>query len=176
MARVAIVTGGTRGIGEAICLRLQKQGHTVIANFGGNFAMMLTAMAGSDSADPASKDADANKAADYTAGLSTDALKGKKIGIIRGFGGYSEKTQPVFDAAVGGLGGCPYAAGASGNLATEDLVWLLDGLGIATGIDLDALINVAAWISAELGRDPASRVARAVLAKRVQRAATPAQQ
>ena len=63
-------------------------------------AMMLTAMAGSDAADPASKDADANKAADYTVGLSTDALKGKKIGIIRGFGGYSEKTQPVFDAAV----------------------------------------------------------------------------
>ena len=82
----------------------------------------------------------------------------------------------VFDAAVGGLGGCPYAAGASGNLATEDLVWLLDGLGISTGIELDALINVAAWISAELGRDPASRVARAVLAKRAQRATTPAQQ
>ncbi len=76
----------------------------------------------------------------------------------------------VFDAAVGGLGGCPYAAGASGNLATEDLVWLLDGLGLDTGIDLDALINVAAWISAELGRDPASRVARAVLAKRAQTA------
>ena len=82
----------------------------------------------------------------------------------------------AFDAAVGGLGGCPYAAGASGNLATEDLVWLLDGLGIATGIDLDALINVAAWISAELGRDPASRVARAVLAKRAQMATTLTQQ
>ncbi len=63
-------------------------------------AMMLTAMAGSDPADPASKDADANKAADYTAGLSTDALKGKKIGIIRGFSGYNDTTQPVFDAAV----------------------------------------------------------------------------
>jgi hydroxymethylglutaryl-CoA lyase len=82
----------------------------------------------------------------------------------------------VFDAAVGGLGGCPYAAGASGNLATEDLVWLLDGLGMATGVELDALVDVAAWISAELGRDPASRVARAVLAKRAQRATTPAQQ
>ena len=82
----------------------------------------------------------------------------------------------VFDAAVGGLGGCPYAAGASGNLATEDLVWLLDGLGISTGIELDALINVAAWISAELGRDPASRVARAVLAKRAQIATTLTQQ
>lgn len=72
----------------------------------------------------------------------------------------------VFDASVGGLGGCPYAAGASGNVATEDLVWLLDGMGLRTGIDLDALVDVAAWISAQLGRQPASRVARAVLAKR----------
>ena len=82
----------------------------------------------------------------------------------------------AFDAAVGGLGGCPYAAGASGNLATEDLVWMLDGLGMATGVELDALVDVAAWISAELGRDPASRVARAVLAKRAQMATTLTQQ
>lgn len=72
----------------------------------------------------------------------------------------------VFDASVGGLGGCPYAAGASGNVATEDLVWLLHGMGLQTGIDLDALVDVAAWINAEIGREPASRVARAVLAKR----------
>ncbi|MDY0073912.1 MAG: hydroxymethylglutaryl-CoA lyase [Thauera sp.] len=72
----------------------------------------------------------------------------------------------VFDAAVGGLGGCPYAVGASGNVATEDVVWLLHGMGIDTGIDLDALVDTAAWISAELGREPASRVARALLAKR----------
>ncbi|ATE61338.1 hydroxymethylglutaryl-CoA lyase [Thauera sinica] len=76
----------------------------------------------------------------------------------------------VFDASVGGLGGCPYAAGASGNVATEDLVWLLHGMGIATGIDLDRLVDTAAWISAQLGREPASRVARAVLAKRAQAA------
>ena len=74
----------------------------------------------------------------------------------------------VFDASVGGLGGCPYAAGASGNVATEDVVWLLDGLGIATGVDLDALVDTAAWISARLGREPASRVARALLARRAQ--------
>ncbi|ENO88221.1 hydroxymethylglutaryl-CoA lyase [Thauera linaloolentis] len=74
----------------------------------------------------------------------------------------------VFDASVGGLGGCPYAAGASGNVATEDVVWLLNGLGVGTGIDLDALVDVAAWISAQLEREPASRVARAVLAKRAQ--------
>lgn len=71
----------------------------------------------------------------------------------------------VFDASVGGLGGCPYAPGASGNVATEDVVYLLHGLGIATGIDLEALVAAAAWISAELGRPPASKVARALLSK-----------
>jgi hydroxymethylglutaryl-CoA lyase len=72
----------------------------------------------------------------------------------------------AFDASVGGLGGCPYAKGATGNVATEDLVYLLHGLGASTGIDLDALVDCAAWISAQLGREPASRVARALLAKR----------
>jgi len=81
-----------------------------------------------------------------------------------------EMGVAVFDASVGGLGGCPYAAGASGNVATEDVVWLLNGLGIDTGIDLDALVDTAAWISAQLGREPASRVARAVLAKRAKTA------
>ena len=71
-----------------------------------------------------------------------------------------------FDAAVGGLGGCPYAKGATGNVATEDLVHLLHGLGAETGIDLDALVDVAAWISAELGRPLGSRVGRAVVARR----------
>ncbi|MBT0963287.1 hydroxymethylglutaryl-CoA lyase [Denitromonas iodatirespirans] len=77
-----------------------------------------------------------------------------------------ERGVAVFDASVGGLGGCPYAAGASGNVATEDVVYLLDGLGIDTGIDLNRLVDTAAWISAQLGREPASKVARAVLAKR----------
>ncbi|MCK6372981.1 MAG: hydroxymethylglutaryl-CoA lyase, partial [Zoogloea sp.] len=63
-------------------------------------------------------------------------------------------------------GGCPYAAGASGNVATEDVVYLMNGLGIHTGIDLDALVDTAGWISERLGRPPASKVARAVLAKR----------
>lgn len=72
----------------------------------------------------------------------------------------------VFDSSVGGLGGCPYAKGATGNVATEDLVYLFDGLGVHTGIDIDALVDCAAWISAALGRAPASRVARALLAQR----------
>ncbi len=66
----------------------------------------------------------------------------------------------TIDASVAGLGGCPYAPGASGNLATEDLVYMLDGLGLASGVDLDALIATARWISAELGRAPVSRLAQ----------------
>lgn len=73
----------------------------------------------------------------------------------------------VFDASVAGLGGCPYAKGATGNVATEDVVFLLDGLGIETGIDLDALADAGAWISSQLGRLPVSRVGRALLAKKV---------
>jgi hydroxymethylglutaryl-CoA lyase len=72
----------------------------------------------------------------------------------------------VFDASVAGLGGCPYAKGATGNVATEDVVFLLNGLGIHTGVNLDALASAGAWISAELGRPPVSRVGRALLARR----------
>ncbi|MBZ0132651.1 MAG: hydroxymethylglutaryl-CoA lyase [Rhodocyclaceae bacterium] len=77
-----------------------------------------------------------------------------------------ERGVAVFDAAVAGLGGCPYAAGASGNVATEDVVFMMNGLGIETGVDLDRLVDAGAFICAELGREPASKVARAVLAKR----------
>jgi hydroxymethylglutaryl-CoA lyase len=77
-----------------------------------------------------------------------------------------EMGVAVFDASVAGLGGCPYAVGASGNVATEDVVWLLQGLGIDTGIDLDRLVDTGAWISAQLGREPAAKAARAILAKR----------
>jgi len=69
-----------------------------------------------------------------------------------------------FDASVAGLGGCPYARGASGNVATEDLVYLLHGMGIETGVDLEALIEAGAYISAALGRPSGARVARALLA------------
>ena len=72
----------------------------------------------------------------------------------------------VFDASVAGLGGCPYAKGATGNVATEDVVYLLQGLGIETGIDLDRLVDAGHFISGVLGRAPVSRVARAMLAKR----------
>ncbi len=72
----------------------------------------------------------------------------------------------VFDSSVAGLGGCPYAPGASGNVATEDVVYLLHGLGIRTGVDLDAVTETGGWISAALGRANASRAGRALLAKK----------
>jgi isopropylmalate/homocitrate/citramalate synthase len=67
----------------------------------------------------------------------------------------------VFDASVAGLGGCPYAPGASGNLATEDLLYLLQGLGIHTGVQLDLLLQADRYISESLGRPSRSRVAQA---------------
>ena len=67
----------------------------------------------------------------------------------------------VFDSSIAGLGGCPYAKGASGNVATEDVVYLLDGLGIHTGIDLQALIGAGRQISQVVGRPSGSRVAKA---------------
>jgi isopropylmalate/homocitrate/citramalate synthase len=70
------------------------------------------------------------------------------------------------DAAVAGLGGCPYAPGATGNLATEDLVYLLNGMGIESGIDLEKLAAAGRVISGALGRNPASRAASAIIAKR----------
>ena len=68
----------------------------------------------------------------------------------------------VVDASTGGLGGCPYAKSATGNLATEDLVWALDGLGIETGVDLDTLVETSVWMAANLGRPSPSRVVRAL--------------
>lgn len=76
----------------------------------------------------------------------------------------------VVDSAVAGLGGCPYAQGASGNLASEDLVYQLHGLGMDTGVDLDALCDTARWINAELDREPASKLARIANARRFGRA------
>jgi hydroxymethylglutaryl-CoA lyase len=72
-----------------------------------------------------------------------------------------------FQSSVAGLGGCPYARGATGNVASEDVVYLLHGMGIATGIDLDKLIDAGKFISDALGRKPHSRVANALLTKRL---------
>jgi hydroxymethylglutaryl-CoA lyase len=71
-----------------------------------------------------------------------------------------------FQSSVAGLGGCPYAKGATGNVATEDVVYMLHGMGIATGIDLDKLVDAGAFISDFLGRKPNSNVAKAILNKR----------
>jgi hydroxymethylglutaryl-CoA lyase len=66
------------------------------------------------------------------------------------------------DSSAGGLGGCPYAESATGNLATEDLVWMLDGLGVRTGVDLDKLVETSVWLAGRLGRPSPSRVVRAL--------------
>ncbi|MBP2474643.1 hydroxymethylglutaryl-CoA lyase [Crossiella equi] len=68
----------------------------------------------------------------------------------------------TLDSSAGGLGGCPYAESATGNLATEDLVWMLDGMGIEHGVDLDALVATSAWMAERLGRPSPSRVVRAL--------------
>jgi len=68
----------------------------------------------------------------------------------------------TFDASAGGLGGCPYAKSATGNLATEDLVWMLTGLGIDHGVDLDAVVATSVWMAGHLGRPSPSAVVRAL--------------
>ena len=73
----------------------------------------------------------------------------------------------VIDASVAGLGGCPYAKGASGNVGTEDVLYMLNGMGLETGVDLDGVVDVGAWICEHLGRPPASKAARALAARRV---------
>ena len=78
----------------------------------------------------------------------------------------------TFDTSVAGLGGCPYAKGATGNVATEDVVFMLRGMGIATGIDLDKLVDAGGFISGVLGRPPVSRAGKALLIKRASAAAT----
>jgi hydroxymethylglutaryl-CoA lyase len=72
----------------------------------------------------------------------------------------------TFDASIAGLGGCPYAKGASGNVATEDVVYMLHGMGMKTGVDLDRLVEIGAWISNILGRDYGSKAGKALAAKK----------
>ena len=78
-----------------------------------------------------------------------------------------EQGIAIIDSSVGGLGGCPYAKGASGNVATEDVVYMLHGMGRDTGIDLDRLVDAATYICDYLKRPPTSKVARALMSRRV---------
>jgi hydroxymethylglutaryl-CoA lyase len=77
-----------------------------------------------------------------------------------------EAGMATFDSSVAGLGGCPYAAGASGNVATEDVLYLMQGLGIETGVDLERVVDTGHWICSILGREPASKAGKAIAAKR----------
>lgn len=79
-----------------------------------------------------------------------------------------EAGVTIFHSSVAGLGGCPYAKGATGNVATEDVLYLMQGLGIATGIDLDLVVDAGQFISAHLGRKAVSRAGNAIAAKRQQ--------
>jgi len=72
-----------------------------------------------------------------------------------------EEGVAVVDSSVSGTGGCPYAKGATGNVATEDVVYMLEGMGIATGVDLAKLIDIGLWLSGQLGHETSSKVARA---------------
>lgn len=80
-----------------------------------------------------------------------------------------EEGVRVIDSAAGGLGGCPYAPGATGNVATEDVVYMLEGMGVATGVDMDRLLAATNEVSRLIGRPPVSRVASALNAKRANR-------
>jgi len=77
-----------------------------------------------------------------------------------------ERGITTVDSSVAGLGGCPYAKGASGNVATEDVVYMLNGLGVETGIDLDKLVNAGEFISGVLGRPSGSKAGTAIANKR----------
>ena len=72
----------------------------------------------------------------------------------------------IYHSSVSGLGGCPYAKGATGNVATEDVLYMMNGLGIATGIDLDLVVDAGQFISQQLGRKGSSRAGNALAAKR----------
>ena len=90
---------------------------------------------------------------------------GVQIMVQRGYAyighGFSNGITTV-DASAGGLGGCPYAKSATGNLATEDLLWQLHGLGIETGVDLHALVRTSTWMAEQLGRPSPSRAVQAL--------------
>lgn len=77
-----------------------------------------------------------------------------------------EAGVTIADTSAGGLGGCPFAPGATGNLATEDLVWALERSGVETGVDLSALVDTTAWMAEQLNRSPQSGTVRAILSKR----------
>ena len=77
-----------------------------------------------------------------------------------------EMGMVTFDSSVAGLGGCPYSPGATGNVATEDVLYMLDGMGIETGVDMDTLLDTAEFICARLDRSTVSRAGRALGLKR----------
>ncbi|TVY41610.1 3-hydroxy-3-isohexenylglutaryl-CoA/hydroxy-methylglutaryl-CoA lyase [Lachnellula subtilissima] len=78
-----------------------------------------------------------------------------------------ESGITTFDSSVGGLGGCPYSPGATGNVSTEDMIYFVESLGMTTGVDLDAVTDIGAWITNEIGKGNSSSVGKAILGKRL---------
>ncbi|TVY88555.1 3-hydroxy-3-isohexenylglutaryl-CoA/hydroxy-methylglutaryl-CoA lyase [Lachnellula willkommii] len=78
-----------------------------------------------------------------------------------------ESGITTFDSSVGGLGGCPYSPGATGNVSTEDMIYFVESLGMNTGVDLDAVTDIGAWITKEIGKENSSSVGKAILGKRL---------
>ena len=115
-------------------------------------ARLQARAAGPDTRDGSQRDETAVIFSEDTGGEYKKELAGLRLGVTR------------FDASIAGLGGCPYAESATGNLATEDLVWMLHGLGIETGVDLRQLVATSAWMAAQLGRPSPSRVVQALAA------------
>lgn len=103
---------------------------------------------------------EAVKAAAPDARLRMHAHDTRGTGLANAFAAL-EAGAEVLDASCGGLGGCPFAPGATGNVATEDLVYMLERAGFDTGLDLDGLIETARWVCAKLGKAPASALSRA---------------
>eukprot|EP00037_Helgoeca_nana_P024376 m.258701 g.258701 ORF g.258701 m.258701 type:complete len:371 (-) comp26625_c0_seq1:744-1856(-) len=124
-------------------------GDTIGAGTPGNFSVMLEAVL---------RRVDVDKVAVHCHDTYGQALANIYASLQMGVS--------VVDAAVAGLGGCPFAAGATGNVATEDVLYMLHGLGIETGVDLDLVVDAGQFISNEIGRPISSRAANAVLAKR----------
>ncbi|CAJ0609098.1 unnamed protein product [Cylicocyclus nassatus] len=142
-----VVAKVTESLIDAGCYEVSL-GDTIGVGSAGSVASML---------DTVTKAVPANKLAVHFHDTYGQALANVIVAI--------EKGIRVADSSIAGLGGCPYAKGATGNLATEDLVYLLHDLGFDTGIDLDKLVDTSIWICKKMGRQNASRVTRALTAK-----------
>ena len=172
---LAIVTGADSGIGRATAVALATAGHDLLITYRSDHdgaeetAAEIEAQGATarvercDQTDPAQVEALFAAAARRAPAVTRWALHAHDtygLGLANVHAAYRTGVR-VFDAAVGGLGGCPFAPRATGNVATEDVLYLLDREGVETGVDLEALSEVARWTADLLGRELPGRVHRA---------------